>query len=86
MESSVDVWRVTPDLASGWLRNGHQRQIDLLKVRMMLRDMEAGVWDLTRQEGNPIIIRNGACIDGHHRLLAILMRMRGLENIVEIKG
>ena len=69
----MTVEQVTPEQAARWIRHSHQRPIDLLKCRMMLDDIEAGRWDPSRQDGTPVIVRGEVALDGHHRLVAILM-------------
>ena len=69
----MTVEQVTPEQARRWIRHSHQRPVDLLKCRMMLDDVEAGRWDPSRQDGTPVIVRDEVALDGHHRLVAILM-------------
>ena len=63
---------VCPETARLWIRDTHQRRIDLLKCRRILNDIEAGTWDPIGTTG-PVIVRDNKCLDGHHRLLAVLM-------------
>lgn len=51
----VVVETITPGQASAWIRHSHQREIDLLKCRMMLDDIETGegteeAWLASRQK------------------------------------
>jgi hypothetical protein len=64
---------VSPDDARRWLRHSHQRNVDLLKCRSMLDNIESGTWEPTKQ--TPVIVSKSAgCIaDGHHRLVTVLM-------------
>jgi hypothetical protein len=84
-KTTMIVRTVTPADAARWIRHSHQRQIDLLKVRMMLNDIEAGVW---QPEGHtPIIVLDGrGCIaDGHHRLIATLIHGHPVEHMTQHK-
>jgi hypothetical protein len=81
----MTVTAVTPADAGRWIRHSHQRQIDLLKVRMMLDDIEAGTW--RPDDHTPIIVLDGrGCIaDGHHRLIATLIHGHPVNHMTQHK-
>lgn len=62
---------MTPERARQIIRRSHQRQIDLLKVRMVLDRVESGTWE--DDPAHPVKIRDNVLLDGHHRVLAVLM-------------
>lgn len=66
------VVSVDPKQAKLWLSNNpNNRPINLLKVNSFANMMKNGLWNL--KESTPIQInKNGALINGQHRLLAIL--------------
>ena len=79
----MTVTTVTPADAARWIRHSHQRQIDLLKVRLMLDDIEAGAWQPDTH--TPILVLNDqGCIgDGHHRLIATLIHGEPVDHMID---
>jgi hypothetical protein len=82
---TIETVKVGPDLAREWLSdfNTHNRPIREKKVVEYSRDMIAGDWEFN---GVPILFgKDGALLDGQHRLRAI-MRADVTLDIVVIRG
>lgn len=75
---------VGPSEIRRWIRDTHQRRIDLLKVRKILDHVDVGTWD--HQSQTAMVVRNGVLLDGHHRALAILMNGDPININLEIRG
>ena len=73
---------VTPEQAALWLRNAPQRQLDGLKIRMFVKEMDEGRW---RPEGTEWIVRDGALLDGNHRAYALMVHGKPQEMPVVVK-
>lgn len=67
----VSVMTVTPELAKKWLADNHnsQRRVNHAAVQAIADDIRAGAWKLTHQ--GICFDKEGALIDGQHRLHAI---------------
>ena len=76
---------VTPALARAWIAHSHQRQIDLIKPRRYIADILSGQWVPEYHVDNPIIVRNNICLNGHHRLIAVLMLGKPIVCYVEFR-
>lgn len=68
-QTSVQI--VTPDMAEKWLENNmSNRPISIKDIQKLARDMRAGRFVTTHQ--GILLGKNGAIIDGQHRLYAIV--------------
>ena len=75
------VMNITPDLAKDWLTsNFHNRNIRPDRVDAMVRDIEAGNWQLTGESIKWTV--SNELVDGQHRLAAILKSKKSVESFV----
>lgn len=63
---------ITPELAEAWIKHlsPEQRQVKSMHLASLVRDIKRGRWKLN---GETIVIdRHGRCVQGQHRLLAVI--------------
>lgn len=82
---SLEVVNIYPSLARAWILHSHQRKIDLIKPRRYIAEVLAGRWNPEFHRDNPIIVRNDICLNGHHRLIAVLMLGKSIPCYVEFR-
>jgi len=71
-----------PAQARHFLRDTDQRHVDLFRIREFAARLEASEgWKPAEQQ--PVRMRSGRMIDGHHRMMAVLLTDRPMDMPVE---
>jgi len=85
MQETVEITKITPELASKWLEANfkNNRQIRQARVDAYASDMAAGNWTFTGEAVKFSI--DGSLIDGQHRLSAIVASGKSIKMLI-VKG
>jgi ParB-like chromosome segregation protein Spo0J len=76
---------VTPSMARLWLNKNMEKTLDIEKLYDYIDAIKEGRWYPEEHRASPIMFHGGRLLNGHHRLMAIIILDYGVEMYVEVK-